>query len=309
MRDPAGSTVTRPEPGLRRVLAPNPSPMTYHGTNTYILGEGAVAVIDPGPALPRHLDAILSVLEPGERVSHILITHSHLDHSPLSRPLSEATGAPILGFGTHEDGRSDVMKQLAARREIGGGEGIDTAFQPDQKITDGATIEGDGWRLDALWTPGHIANHLCFAWGNAVFTGDHVMGWASSLISPPDGDLAAFMRSCDRLSKRSDRIYYPGHGDPVPDPGNRLSWLVAHRREREAQILTLLSEGPTTLRDLTAQIYTGTHAALLPAAERNMLAHIIDLSEKRIVSHTGLPGGLLSLRPSGTAPSKKLTKQ
>ncbi len=302
MHGPGISPLSRPEPGLRRVLAPNPSPMTFHGTNTYILGEGAVAVIDPGPALQPHLDAILTALDPGERVSHILVTHSHLDHSPLSRSLSDATGAPVLAFGTHEDGRSEEMMEFARRGDLGGGEGIDMAFQPDQKLADGTIVEGESWRLEVLWTPGHIANHVCFAWEDAVFTGDHVMGWASSLISPPDGDLAAFMRSCERLSKRTDRVFYPGHGDPVESPADRLAWLIAHRREREAQILSLIAEGPITLRELTARIYHDIPASLLPAAERNTLAHIIDLSRKNLVSHEGFSDGDLTLPSNDYAP-------
>lgn len=286
--------LTRPEPGLRCVLAPNPSPMTFHGTNSYILGRGAVAVIDPGPNDPSHLEAILGSLESGERVSHILVTHSHLDHSPLSRALSKITGAPILGFGTHEDGRSEVMARLAESGEIGGGEGIDHDFVPDRRLADGERIEGDGWTVEAIWTPGHISNHLCFAWNDALFTGDHVMGWASSLISPPDGDLTAFMDSCARLSQRKDRIYYPGHGAPVNLPADRLEWLISHRRQREAQILEHLSRRPCSLSALTAAVYADTPHPLLPAAERNVLAHIIDLEQKKLVTAENCPNGLIT---------------
>lgn len=286
--------LTRPEPGLRCVLAPNPSPMTFHGTNSYILGRGAVAVIDPGPNDPSHLEAILGSLEPGERVSHILVTHSHLDHSPLSRALSKITGAPILGFGTHEDGRSEVMARLAESGEIGGGEGIDHDFVPDRRLADGERVEGDGWNVEAIWTPGHISNHLCFAWNDALFTGDHVMGWASSLISPPDGDLTAFMDSCARLSQRKDRIYYPGHGAPVNLPSDRLEWLISHRRQREAQILEQLSRRPCSLSALTAAIYADTPRLLLPAAERNVMAHIIDLEQKKLVATENFPNGLIT---------------
>ncbi|RYH09841.1 MBL fold metallo-hydrolase [Tropicimonas sp. IMCC6043] len=285
----------QPEPGLRRLTAPNPSPMTFRGTNTYILGSGDVAVIDPGPDDPAHLAAILAALDPGERVSHIFVTHSHLDHSPLARRLRERTGAPVLAFGTHEDGRRPVMQRLAAEGTIGGGEGIDHAFAPDRRLADRESVAGDGWQIEALWTPGHIANHMCFAWNGALFTGDHVMGWASSLISPPDGDLTAFLDSCARLATREDRVFYPGHGDPVPDPTSRLAWLIDHRRERERQILDELARGPATIGTLAARIYTDTPSRLRSAAERNILAHIIDLEEKNVVSSAADQTGLVCL--------------
>ncbi|NDR56159.1 MBL fold metallo-hydrolase [Aliiruegeria sabulilitoris] len=291
-RDPR---FTQLEPGLRRVVAPNPSPMTYHGTNSYVVGTGDVAVIDPGPAIETHLDALLAALEPGERISHIFVTHSHLDHSPLARPLAQRTGAPVLAFGTHEEGRSPIMAELAAEGLLGGGEGIDTDFAPDIRLADGKTVSSGDWSLQAIWTPGHIANHLSFAWNGALFTGDHVMGWASSLISPPDGDLTAFMASCEKLRERNDRRYFPGHGETVENPQERVTWLIQHRREREKQILDHLSRGPCTLETLARGIYTDTPEALLPAAARNVLAHIIDLKHKKIASASSLPNGEISL--------------
>ena len=292
------------EPGLRRLVAPNPSPMTFHGTNTYLLGEGSVAVIDPGPDSAQHLDAILDALDPGERISHILVTHSHLDHSPLSRPLSEATGAPVLAFGTHEHGRAPDMIRLASEGSIGGGEGIDHQFRPDIRLADGDIVDGDGWQVQAIWTPGHIANHMCFAWRDALFSGDHVMGWASSLISPPDGDLTAFMASCRKLTDHNHRIYYPGHGDPVEKPADRLAWLIAHRLEREQQILDELAKGPATVAEIARAIYTDTPQPLLPAAERNVLAHIIDINRKSLISFQSPPHGPIALRAPPTAPAK-----
>ena len=265
------------EPGIRRVLAPNPSPMTHWGTNSYIVGEGRVAVIDPGPSDRAHLQAILDALQPGETVSHILVTHSHLDHSPLARPLAEATGAPVLAFGDSCAGRSEVMKRLAAAGLAGGGEGVDREFAPDEFPADGADIDGADWRLTAIWTPGHFGNHLSFACNDAVFTGDHIMGWASSLVSPPDGDLTAFMASTEKLAGRGDRIFYPGHGAPVGDPTARANWLLQHRRGRESAILTALTQGPMTVKALTAQIYTDVEPRLMPMAERNVFAHLIDL--------------------------------
>ncbi|HEX9857984.1 MAG TPA: MBL fold metallo-hydrolase, partial [Paracoccaceae bacterium] len=272
------------EPALRRILAANPSPMTHWGTNTFLIGTGEVAVIDPGPALPDHLNAILRALAPGERISHILVTHAHLDHSPLARPLAQATGAPVLGFGPAEAGRSPLMQRLAALGETGGGEGVDRDFAPDIALADGALIRGPGWELQALHTPGHFAGHLCFAWGARLFSGDHAMGWASSLVSPPDGDMGAYMASLERLAQRRWQVMHPAHGAPVADPAARLAALAAHRREREAAILTALAQGPATLPRLTAAIYADTPPALLPAAARNLFAHLIDLAQRNLIT-------------------------
>lgn len=270
------------EPGLRRVTANNPSPMTYTGTQTYIVGEGDVCVIDPGPSDPAHLDAILAALHPGERVTKILVTHSHLDHSPLARPLAEATGAPIFAAGPSDWGKSPVMAALGD--DVGGGEGVDADFTPDEQISEGDVIEG----ITVLETPGHMANHLSFAWGDALFSGDLVMGWSTSLVSPPDGDMTAFFASVARLEARRDRIYYPGHGDPVPEPQTRCAALIAHRRTREAQILEALRTiGPAQAETLARHIYTDVAPALLPAAARNVLAHLIDLHTR---THITTPG-------------------
>jgi len=268
--------------GLRRILAPNPSPMTWRGTNTYIIGEGRVAVIDPGPDRPAHYDAIIAATR-GEAIEAILVTHSHVDHSPLARPLSEATGAPVLAYGDSIAGRSDVMADLVTRGMTGGGEGIDATFAPDQCLKDGAVVDGPDWSLQALWTPGHMGNHLCFAWGDVLFTGDHVMGWASSLVSPPDGDLTQFMASCARLAARKDRIYHAGHGAPVTNPRQRINWLIDHRKTRESQILAAMADTPVTIQTLAHAVYTDTRAALMPAAQRNVLAHLIDLLGRGLV--------------------------
>lgn len=274
-------------PGLRRLTAPNPSPMTLHGTNSFLIGETDLAVIDPGPMSEAHLQAILDAVGPGQRISHILVTHSHLDHSPLARVLAELTGAPVLAAGRSDWGRSPIMQRLADGGLIGGGEGVDHGFAPDRQLTDGAVIAADGWRIEALHTPGHMANHLCFAWGGALFSGDLVMGWSTSLISPPDGDLTAFRASLDRLMARSDRVYYPAHGDAVADPKARLGELLRHRAGRERQILAALRDGPATARTLTERIYTQVPPALHPAAKRNVLAHLIDLVERNIASPIG----------------------
>ncbi|MFD3191017.1 MBL fold metallo-hydrolase [Sedimentitalea sp. HM32M-2] len=278
--NPTHGEAVRLEPGLRRIVAPNPSPMTYRGTNTYLVGDRGLAVIDPGPDDPAHLEAILDAVEAGQCISHIIVTHSHLDHSPLARPLAARTGAPVLGFGPSHSGRSKVMSALAAGGLAGGGEGIDVAFQPDRIVTDKEVIQGDGWTLDVLHTPGHLGNHIALAWGDLCFTADHVMGWASSLVSPPDGDLTDFMASCHRLRQRDWRVFYSGHGAPILDPSDRLDWLIRHRQGRETAILQALSAGPATARELAERIYTDTPSELLAAAERNVFAHLVDLTGK-----------------------------
>ena len=268
------------EPNLRRVLANNPSPMTYRGTNTYLLGKGDIAVIDPGPNTAEHLAAILAALEPDEAITHIFVTHSHIDHSPLAADLSKATGAPVLAFGDSLAGQSEIMRHLALNGLAGGGEGVDPDFAPDILLQDGETVSGASWALTAHHTPGHFGNHLSFEWDDALFSGDLVMGWASSLVSPPYGDLSDFMASCTRLAAQSWRVFHAGHWAPVTNPAERLAWLISHRQSREAQILAALRDGPATAKSLTAQIYSDTPAALLPAAERNVFAHLVDLKQK-----------------------------
>jgi glyoxylase-like metal-dependent hydrolase (beta-lactamase superfamily II) len=273
--------------------------MTWHGTNTYILGPAAgpdagaqeVAVIDPGPAQDAHLEAILAALAPGARVGAILVTHSHLDHSPLARPLARETGAPILAAGPSHWGRSPTMRALAATGTLGGGEGVDEGFAPDRQIAGGDMIRGGWGEIEVVATPGHMANHLAFAWRGALFSGDIVMGWSTSLVSPPDGDMGAFMASLARLEARADRIYYPGHGDPVKDPAARVRELARHRQSRERQIRAALGEaGQATPAQLAARIYRDLDPRLLPAAERNVLAHLIDLTERNLVTCTGRLG-------------------
>ena len=272
-------------PGLVRVLAPNPSPMTLHGTNSYLLGETRLAVIDPGPADPLHLDALLAAIG-GRPVSAIVVTHSHVDHSPLARPLARATGAPVLAFGDSAAGRSPVMQRLAAQGLAGGGEGVDPDFAPDETLSDGQILADDDWSLEALHTPGHMGNHLCLLWDRTLFSGDLVMGWASSLVSPPDGDLTDFMASLDRLSALDLTTCQSGHGAPIPDPQARIDWLRRHRLSREAQVLEALTPGPADLPTLTARVYTDIPPAMHPAAARNLLAHLVDLFGRGLVTAT-----------------------
>lgn len=275
--DPRPGEVIDLEPDLRFVLAPNPSPMTFRGTNTYLLGRGDVAVIDPGPMSAAHLTALLRALDNGENVSHIFVTHSHRDHSCLAPALAEATGAPVLAFGPSDAGRSPTMAALADAGLAGGGEGVDAEFRPDICLTDGDSVAGASWRLTAVGTPGHMANHLAFRSADRLFSGDHVMGWSTSIISPPDGDMAAFMPSCRKLLGAGDRVYYPGHGAPVWDPEARVRALLDHRLGRETQILSALSQTPQNIPDLTQQVYPPLAPGLQLAAERNVFAHLIDL--------------------------------
>ncbi len=280
--------------GVRRITAPNPGPMTFTGTQTYILGEGAVAVIDPGPDDPRHLAAIESALTPGERISHVLVTHAHIDHTPLAARL----GVPVHAFGDAQAGRSAIMRQLAQTDALGGGEGVDPHFTPDVTLADGDTVAGEGWSLTALHTPGHMANHLSFVWeeGGVAFTGDHVMGWASTLVSPPDGDLTAFMSSLRRMQGGAARHrLLPGHGEVVEEGEARVADLIAHRESREAQILAGLDR-PATTAELTAAIYTDVDPRLHPAAARNVLAHLIDLHQRGIVATDGPLSATASFR-------------
>ncbi|WP_270730134.1 MBL fold metallo-hydrolase [Shimia sp. Alg240-R146] len=275
------------EPGLRRVLAPNPSPMTFRGTNTYLLGERGLCVIDPGPDSDAHLEAILASVGPEQSITHVVVTHAHVDHSPLAARLARKVGAKVWAFGGPEAGRSAVMDSLAGQGLAGGGEGVDVAFSPDIVVAEGDEITGDTWTLEVIHTPGHFGNHIALAWGDVCFVGDHVMGWASSLVSPPDGDLSDFMQSCAKLQARSWRVFHAGHGAPIDMPHARLDWLVSHRLGREAEILAALSDGPATASALAARIYTDTPAALLPAATRNVFAHLVDLVGKNIISPVG----------------------
>ena len=282
--------IGRPEPlapGLVAVTAPNAGPMTFTGTRTYVLGAAEVAVIDPGPDDPAHLDAVAAALTPGARVAAILVTHAHRDHSAGARAFAARFGAPVLGFGAPV--RSPAMARLAAGGALGGGEGIDADFRPDATLADGARLTGEGWTLEAIHTPGHLGDHLCFAWaeGAALFSGDTVMAWATTLISPPDGDLAAFLASLDRLAARTERRYFPGHGPALEDAHDMIAWQRAHRAEREAQIRAALRPVPVAIPELVAAVYPGLDPALAPAAGRNVLAHLIDLADRGLVRVEG----------------------
>ena len=273
----------RVSPMIRRVVAGNPSAFTFHGTGTYIVGHGAVAVIDPGPLLDSHVDALVRALG-RERVTHIVITHTHRDHSPAARPLKQATGAPTYGFGSHGSDRAD-----------GGGEveeGADRDFVPDIRVRDGHRIEGDGWTLEAVHTPGHTSNHLCYALleENALFPGDHVMGWSTTVVSPPDGDMRAYMRSLERLRARGEEVFWPTHGPPIPEPRDFVTALLAHRHEREDQILACLAHDAATIPEMVEIMYADVGRHLHVAAARSVLSHLIHMAETGRVRCDGPPG-------------------
>ena len=271
--------------GVRRIVAPNPSPMTFQGTCSYVIGTGDVAVIDPGPDDPAHLRAIVEGLG-RERISHILVTHAHLDHSPGARALSEATGAPVYAFGPPDAGRSAIMTELAARGIAGSGEGVDHGFVPDHLLGDGEVLTHGDWALTALHTPGHFCNHLSFAFEDTVLSGDVLMGWSSTLISPPDGDLHDYYQSLARIESLAPRILYPGHGAPVHDPRALIAEQRAHRETRSAQILAALHAAPATPEALRAHIYRDLPPTLHGAAQRNVFAHLIELTQQNKIQPT-----------------------
>lgn len=264
--------------------------MTHKGTNTYILGSGKVAVIDPGPAIARHHEAILSALDPGERISHIFVSHAHLDHSGLSRHLAQATGAPVLAFGAADSGRSAAMQRLMTQAPLGGGQGVDHGFLPDILLADAETVVGQDWTLEAIHTPGHMGNHLCFASGNVLFSGDHVMGWSTSLISPPDGDMTDYMAALKKLTQRQWTEFLPGHGAAILQPQRRIADLITHRLDRERALLAALSTGATEIGHLTRMVYTDIPPTLMDAALRNVLAHLIDLEGRNLLTAAPCPG-------------------
>jgi glyoxylase-like metal-dependent hydrolase (beta-lactamase superfamily II) len=261
-------TLERVSPRIRRLLARNPSPFTFKGTGVYVVGDKSVAVVDPGPDDAEHLAALKRALE-GLTVTHILITHTHADHSPAARALKEWTGAKTYGFGPHKGTRGDTPVE----------EGGDFDFVPDVPLRDGDLISGDGFMFECVFTPGHISNHMCYALKEekALFTGDHVMGWATSVVIPPDGDMADYMASLKKLLARDDVVYWPTHGGPIRNPKPYVEALTAHRLEREAQILDCLKRGLTHIADMVQALYADTDKRLHPAAAMSVLAHLIQL--------------------------------
>jgi glyoxylase-like metal-dependent hydrolase (beta-lactamase superfamily II) len=273
-------------PLIRRIVARNPSAFTFKGTGTYVVGRGKVAVIDPGPALTEHVEALLRALD-GETVSHILVTHTHIDHSPAAAALKHATGTATYGFGPHGSGRAEDATGVGGHTEEGG----DHAFTPDHTMREGDAVEGPGWRLEALHTPGHTSNHLCFALAEeqALFTGDHVMGWSTSVIAPPDGDMAAYMHSLAKLLPREDAVYWPTHGPPIRTPRRFVQDFIAHRHERADAILARLAAGDEQIAAIVDAVYTGLDPRLKGAAARSVLAHLVELVERGLVASDGPP--------------------
>ncbi len=303
-------------PGIRRLLAPNPGPFTFQGTGTYIIGSGKVAVIDPGPNRDDHFESLISALA-GETITHLLITHTHADHSPLAARVKERTGALTYAYGPHPeadrsplvvdeaDEADDEAPSEAADVTAEGGQPVaeepaveepfDWDFSPDVVVGHGDVIEGTDWRVEAVHTPGHLANHVCFSLlssaqapdGRVLFSGDHVMAWSTSVISPPGGDMSAYLSSLDLLLRRSETMYWPTHGAPVRDPQTYVRGLIAHRRAREAQLLEQLAAGVTRLVDMVPNLYPGLDKRLIKAAARSLLGHAVQLSaEGRIICTT-----------------------
>jgi glyoxylase-like metal-dependent hydrolase (beta-lactamase superfamily II) len=263
---------------VTRVLAPNPSPYTFTGTQTHLVGTRDLAVIDPGPADDRHLAALLEAIA-DRPVRAIVLTHHHRDHSPLAIRLRDATGAQVIGaapFHLSDDGPSADAA-------------FDATYAPDRVLSEGDIVPGEGWTLEAIATPGHTSNHLAFALAEtkALFSGDHVMGWSTTVVSPPDGDMSAYMASLEKLIARDDRVYYPGHGDAIERPQRLVRGLLGHRKQREGQIRRALADGPQGVATMTAAMYVGIDPRLLPAAEHSVLAHLLDLERRGLAARDG----------------------
>lgn len=271
-------------PGVRRVIANNPGPFTYTGTGTYIIGSGEVAVIDPGPDRDEHLEALLRVLD-GERVTHILITHTHSDHCGLATKFSAATGAPLFGYSAHP-----IREKELDAPDLD--EGADRNYKPDILIKDGDLFDGPDWQIEAAHTPGHLSNHVCFSLPSekALFTGDHMMGWATTVVAPPDGDMGAYMDSLDTLLARDDEIYFPTHGAPIKNPHRFVRAVKTHRLMRDAQIIEQLKKGNNTIRAMVSAMYADIDPRLHGAAALNVLAHLIHLVRIGKVACDGEPG-------------------
>jgi glyoxylase-like metal-dependent hydrolase (beta-lactamase superfamily II) len=299
--------VDQVSPLIRRVVADNPSKFTYLGTGTYVVGHGDVAVIDAGPRLDAHVDAITAALEPGERVTHLLVTHTHSDHSPATAPMKERTGAPSYGFGPHGEVPPDdptdrivfgdveadgdpKREKPTSEKEIR--EGADTEFRPDIVLHHGDVVSGPGWTIEAVHTPGHTSNHLCYAVReeDALFSGDHVMGWSTTVIVPPDGNLTAYLASLRLLLDRDDRVFWPTHGPPITDPKTLVRSYLAHREERTDQIVAVLRDGPATITEIVPHVYRDVAKTLwLPAAMSTHahLLHLVDEGAARVVDGDG----------------------
>jgi glyoxylase-like metal-dependent hydrolase (beta-lactamase superfamily II) len=271
-------------PGVVRIVANNPNHFTFKGTNAYLVGTRTLALIDPGPEDPAHLAAILAATGP-RRISHVVITHTHRDHTDGLPALLAATGAKTAGFGRR------AVNRGTKRTSPSGGEFVDQDFIPDIPLKDGERLEGDGWAMTALHTPGHAPDHLCFALEGTkiLFSGDHVMGWNTSVVAPPEGNMGAYIRSLQRLTERNDGVYYPGHGGQVEDPQRLVKAYLLHRRMREQAILDCIRDGTNTVRAIVPVVYRGLDPKLLNAASLSVLAHVEHLIERGLVRYDSPP--------------------
>jgi glyoxylase-like metal-dependent hydrolase (beta-lactamase superfamily II) len=272
-------------PGVRRVLCGNPSPFTFTGTVSYIVGRGKVAIIDPGPDNAAHAQALLDAVK-GETVTHIVVTHTHNDHSPNTPRIKAATGAPVYAEGVHRASRPRYESEKHNPES-----GADRDFRPDVTVRDGDVIEGDGWRLEAVATPGHTANHMAFAWPERelTFIGDHVMGWSTSIVAPPDGSMVDYMASLERLTQRKEHLYFSGHGPEIPEAQKFVRFLMRHRKAREASILHRLGKGAADIPTIVRASYIGIDPRLMNAAGYSVLAHLEDLVARGVVATDGDP--------------------
>jgi glyoxylase-like metal-dependent hydrolase (beta-lactamase superfamily II) len=278
-------TVEQVRPGVRRVLCNNPSPFTFTGTVSYIIGQGKVAIIDPGPDDEAHAKALLDAVR-GETVTHILVTHTHRDHSPNTPRIKAVTGAPVYAEGPHRASRPRYESEKHNPES-----GADRDFAPDIRVSHGDVIAGDGWRLEVVATPGHTANHLAFAWPERKmsFVGDHVMGWSTSIVAPPDGSMVDYMASLDRLAGREEELYFSGHGPEIEEGPRYVRFLIRHRQAREASILHRLTKGDADIPTLVRAIYIGIDPRLTTAAGYSVLAHLEDLVARGVVATDGDP--------------------
>lgn len=272
-------------PLIRRVLCDNPGPFTFKGTVTYIVGSGRVAIIDPGPDDPAHVAAVLEAVK-GEQVEAILVTHTHRDHSPATPAIKAATGAPVYAEGPHRAARGLNLGETNVLDASG-----DRDFAPDMVLADGDVVSGTGWTMEAVFTPGHTANHMAFALGEeqTLFSGDHVMAWSTSIVAPPDGAMGDYMASLDKLRGREERIFWPGHGGPVREPAKFMRALSHHRRLREAAILRRIQAGDRAIPEIVTAIYEGLDPRLKGAAGLSVFAHLEDLVAKGLVATDGPP--------------------
>lgn len=279
--DPAYGRSVQVSPLVRRVTANNPGPFTYLGTGVYIVGKGEVAIIDPGPDDKAHIDALLAAVK-GERVTHILVTHKHMDHCPAARPLAQATGATIY---------ANAAPTKSARIAVRLDDDHDDEFKPDVGLSDGEILRGPGWTLEAMFTPGHTSNHCCFALHqeNAFFSGDHIMGWSTTVITPPDGDMADYFASLEKVRARNFNVIWPTHGPPIREVTEFIDAYKAHRLAREEQILAQLRAGRTTIKDMIPVMYADVDQRLHPAAMHSVFAHMIRLVKMGVLKTDGEP--------------------